>query len=60
VRRALRGSALTVLRDGQNAARCALEDVPGGAQLAWKVTIEREGSEKPACVAETVSRRYEE
>jgi acyl dehydratase len=38
----------------------AMEDIPGGAQLTWKVTIEREGSEKPACVAETVSRRYEE
>ena len=29
-----------------------------GAQLVWQVTIEREGSEKPVCVAETVSRRY--
>jgi acyl dehydratase len=38
----------------------ALEDIPGGAQLTWKVTIEREGSAKPACVAETVSRRYED
>src|SRR5690348_13694470 len=36
----------------------AVEDVPGGAQLTWTVTIEAEGSEKPACVAETVSRRY--
>ena len=31
-----------------------------GAQLVWTVTIEREGSEKPACVAQTVSRRYGE
>jgi acyl dehydratase len=36
----------------------ALEDVPGGVQLTWTVTIEAEGSDKPACVAETVSRRY--
>jgi acyl dehydratase len=36
----------------------AIEDVPAGVQLTWRVTIEAEGSEKPACVAETVSRRY--
>ncbi len=35
------------------------ERIPGGAQLFWNVTIEREGSDKPAMVAETVSRRYE-
>ncbi|MEO8935298.1 MAG: MaoC family dehydratase [Burkholderiaceae bacterium] len=29
-----------------------------GAQLVWEATIEREGSDKPVCVAETVSRRY--
>jgi acyl dehydratase len=34
------------------------ETIPGGAQLTWNVTIEREGSTKPAMVAETVSRRY--
>jgi len=39
-------------------APAAVEDVPGGVQLTWTVTIEAEGSEKPACVAETVSRRY--
>src|SRR5262245_25191180 len=38
----------------------ALDDIPGGTQLTWKVTIEVEGSAKPACVAETVARRYEE
>lgn len=37
----------------------AMEDVSGGVQMTWKVTIELEGSEKPACVAETISRRYE-
>ena len=39
-----------VLKDYQ-----ALE---GGAQLTVEATIELEGSERPACVAETVSRRY--
>ena len=39
-------------------APAAMEDIPGGVQLTWTVTIEAEGSEKPACVAESVSRRY--
>jgi acyl dehydratase len=30
----------------------------GGYQFTWTVTIEREGSDKPACVAESVNRRY--
>ena len=34
------------------------EPLPGGAQLVVQATIELEGSVKPACVAETVSRRY--
>jgi acyl dehydratase len=34
------------------------EDVPGGVQVVNRVTIEVEGSEKPSCVAETVSRIY--
>jgi acyl dehydratase len=29
-----------------------------GAQLVWETTIEREGGDKPVCVAETVTRRY--
>jgi acyl dehydratase len=29
-----------------------------GVQMAWLVTVEREGSDKPACIAETLSRRY--
>ena len=29
-----------------------------GAQMVWEVTIEREGSDKPVCVAESVTRRY--
>jgi acyl dehydratase len=35
-----------------------IEDIPGGSQLTWTVTMEREGSDKPVCVAESVSRRY--
>ena len=34
------------------------EPLEGGAQLTVEATIELEGSPKPACVAETVSRRY--
>ena len=35
-----------------------LEEIPGGAQIVWKATIEIEGGEKPACVAEMVTRWY--
>lgn len=35
-----------------------VEDIPGGAQVTWLVSIEREGSDKPVCVAESISRRY--
>ena len=34
------------------------EPLEGGAQLTVEATIEIEGQAKPACVAETVSRRY--
>ena len=30
----------------------------GGAQLTVQVTMEREGSDKPVCIAESISRRY--
>jgi acyl dehydratase len=30
----------------------------GGSQMTWQVTIEREGSDKPACIAESLTRRY--
>lgn len=30
----------------------------GGMQMAWQVTIEREGADKPVCIAESLSRRY--
>jgi acyl dehydratase len=34
------------------------EALEGGAQMTVQATVELEGSAKPACVAETVSRRY--
>jgi acyl dehydratase len=34
------------------------EPIDGGAQCAIEVTMEREGSAKPVCVAESLSRRY--
>jgi acyl dehydratase len=36
----------------------SIEDIEGGAQVAWGVVIEREGSAKPVCVAEFLMRRY--
>lgn len=34
------------------------EPIAGGWQLQVEVTMEREGSDKPVCVAESLSRRY--
>ena len=34
----------------------SVEKISGGLQFVWKVTVEAEGSEKPACVAEWVTR----
>ena len=36
----------------------SFEPIAGGAQLVTEFTIEREGADKPACVAETVARRF--
>ena len=36
----------------------AYEPIDGGAQVTVEVTMEREGSQKPVCVAESVGRRY--
>lgn len=36
----------------------AFDPLPGGAQLTIEVTMQAEGSDKPVCVAEAVSRRY--
>jgi acyl dehydratase len=35
-----------------------LEDIPGGAQITTELTFEREGGDKPVCVAETLARVY--
>ena len=37
----------------------AFEEFPGGRQLTHVATIEREGGEKPVCVAEIVFRSYD-
>lgn len=36
----------------------ALEEIKGGAQATWNVTIERDGSDKPCCAAEWLVRYY--
>jgi acyl dehydratase len=34
----------------------AVEDVSGGYQVTWAITIEREGADRPCCVAEWIVR----
>ncbi|MGZ5276166.1 MAG: MaoC family dehydratase [Caldimonas sp.] len=34
------------------------EPLEGGAQLTFEVRMEREGSDKPVCIAESIGRRY--
>ena len=36
----------------------AVDDIPGGAQITTELTFEREGGDKPVCVAESLSRVY--
>jgi acyl dehydratase len=36
----------------------AVEDVPGGFQITWSVTVETEGASKPSLVAEWLVRYY--
>ena len=36
-----------------------VEEITGGVQATWNVTVEREGGEKPSCVAEWLVRYYE-
>ncbi len=36
----------------------SVEEVPGGAQIMTELTFEREGGDKPVCVAETLMRGY--
>ncbi len=35
-----------------------VQDIPGGAQMTMLLTFERDGGDKPVCVAETLSRVY--
>ena len=35
-----------------------IEEISGGVQATWNVTVERENSEKPCCVAEWLVRYY--
>ena len=36
----------------------AVEDFPGGLQVTWQINVELEGSDKPALVAEWLTRMY--
>jgi acyl dehydratase len=36
----------------------AIEEIPGGTQIEWEVTVEREGGDKPVCVAQILVRFY--
>jgi acyl dehydratase len=36
-----------------------LDDIKSGVQATWNVVVEREGSEKPCCIAEWLVRYYE-
>ena len=36
----------------------ALEELKGGGQATWEVSVEREGGDKPCCVAEWLVRYY--
>jgi acyl dehydratase len=46
----------SLLRGHFTLLRC--EPCEGGLQLTTEVRVEHEGSDKPVCVAETLSRRY--
>jgi acyl dehydratase len=51
-----------VLVGSQLRARFAVESVTdvdnAGVQVEWNVTLERQGSERPVCVAEFITRHY--
>jgi acyl dehydratase len=40
------------------AVLASVQEIPGGAQITTELTFEREGGEKPVCVAESLSRVY--
>ena len=37
----------------------AVEDIDGGVQMIWEVTLACEGIDKPVCVAELILRHYD-
>jgi hypothetical protein len=37
----------------------AVDDMPGGVMVTFKMTFESEGGEKPVCVAESLTCVYE-
>ena len=37
----------------------ALEEIKGGVQATWGVTVERDGGDKPCCIGEWLVRYYE-
>jgi acyl dehydratase len=41
------------------ASLLSVDDVPGGVQVTVQLTFEREGGDKPVCVAEALSRVYQ-
>ena len=45
------------LRAHMNLLACEAIDKQG-VQMTWRVSVEREGSDKPVCVAESLVRRY--
>lgn len=36
----------------------SIEEIPGGLQATWGITVEREGADKPVCVADWLVRYY--
>jgi hypothetical protein len=37
----------------------SVEDIAGGVQVTWQITVELENEEKPALVGEWIGRTYE-
>jgi acyl dehydratase len=52
------GPVLSGSRVRARIAAGAVDEVGGAIQVTWTVTIEREGTDKPACVAEWIVRYY--
>ncbi len=40
------------------ATLASVDEIPGGAQITTELTFERDGAEKPVCVAESLSRVF--